>query len=166
MCFRCLRGQSVGHWDGSHSHSQSREILAGKRLLHYRRAFEQNTKWPDRRCLLREAESLSCSSCSTLRGLWPHLFFFCWLLVTETQLPEVVSQQVIILARLPDAWISLLCPKNGSDAVWASTSFQLEDNLEVVGLWRSLGAFRGSLLSGYLWHPSSPLARFLYLLVA
>lgn len=65
----------------------------------------------------------------------------------ETQLPEVVSQQVIISARLPDAWISLLCPENGSDALWASTSFQLEDNLGVVGLWRSLGAFRGSLLS-------------------
>lgn len=65
----------------------------------------------------------------------------------ETQLPEVVSQQVIISGRLPDAWILLLCPESGSDALLASPSFQLEDNLGVVGLWRSLRAFGGSLLS-------------------
>lgn len=73
--------------------------------------------------------------------------FFSLPLIMETQEPAVVSQQAFISARLPDAWISLLRPEKGSDALWAPASSQLEDNLRVVGLWRSLRAFRGSLLS-------------------
>lgn len=65
------------------------------------------------------------------------LIFFSLLLLIKSQLPEVVSQQVIIWARLPDAWILVLLPDNDADALWASASFQLENILGVLGLWRT-----------------------------